>query len=167
MAETATVAASAPAPVRIRPATADDSAFIEELSRRVETTGAPAWHLNGDDVVHGIHWLAPVLAGQSDDQALLVAETPDGTRLGYTWVVTLTDFDMTTPHGHIANVGVAIGAEGQGVGSLLVRAGEDWCRSRGLSEVTLHVYMDNERAHRLYDRLGFQDQWYQMRKSLV
>jgi ribosomal protein S18 acetylase RimI-like enzyme len=161
-----TVVAPSQTPVRIRPATERDTSFIEELYERVETTGAPAWHLVGDDVVHSTHWLPAVLAGQAEDQVLLVAETPEGTRLGYTWVVTLTDFDMTSPHGHIANVGVAIGAEGQGVGSLLVQAGEDWCRSRGLTEVTLHVYMNNERAHRLYDRLGFQDQWYQMRKGL-
>jgi GNAT superfamily N-acetyltransferase len=61
---------------------------------------------------------------------------------------------------------VAEAARGSGVGSLLVAAAEAWCRDRGLPEVTLHCYLGNEGAHRLYQRLGYEDEWYRMRKGL-
>lgn len=62
-----TVVAVSQTSIRIRPATERDTSFIEELYERVETTGAPAWHLVGDDVVHSTHWLPAVLAGQAED----------------------------------------------------------------------------------------------------
>ena len=87
-------------------------------------------------------------------------------RLGYTWVLSLLEFDTIVPHGHIAGVGVAEEAQGSGVGSRLVEAAEGWCREKGLSEVTLHCYIGNRGAHRLYQRLGFENEWYHMRKGL-
>ena len=83
-----------------------------------------------------------------------------------TWVLSLLEFDTVIPRGHIAGVGVAEAARGSGVGSLLVAAAEAWCRDRGLPEVTLHCYLGNEGAHRLYQRLGYEDEWYRMRKGL-
>ena len=152
--------------VSIRPADASDIAFIREQYVHVEENGAPTWRHEGPSPYTDT-WIEHVIDIAPDDQAIFVAVDDAGTRLGYTWVLSLLEFDTVIPHGHIAGVGVADAARGRGVGSLLVSAAEDWCRSKGLPEVTLHCYVANEGAHRLYGRLGFEDEWYHMRKGLT
>lgn len=149
----------------IRPATADDIDFIRELYVDVEENGAPHWRHDGPSP-YTDSWIEQVIDQKPDDQAILVAVDSTGSRLGYTWVLSLLEFDTVIPHGHIAGVGVAASARSQGVGAALVAAGECWCRSKGLGEVTLHCYIGNEGAHRLYQRLGFENEWYHMRKGL-
>lgn len=151
--------------VFIRPATRDDIPFIEGIYELVEATGAPHWRQDGPSP-YTTDWIEQLIANAPADQVLLVAEDQQQQRLGYTWALSLVDFDTIDPHGHIAGVGVAPAAEGRGIGSLLVAAAEDWCRRQGLREVTLHCYIANERAHRLYERLGFEDEWHHMRKAL-
>ncbi len=151
--------------ITIRPAGASDIEFIREQYVFVEENGAPHWRHDGPSP-YTDSWIEHVIEHVPGDQAIFVATEQDGTRLGYTWVLSLLDFDAVVPHGHIAGVGVAQIARGRGVGSLLIAAAEAWCRDRELTEVTLHCYIANEGAHRLYERLGFEDEWYHMRKGL-
>lgn len=152
--------------IRIRPAVRADIPFVEELYERVEATGAPHWRQDGPSP-YTTDWIEHIIEKHPANQILLIAEDSDGKRLGYTWALSLTDFDANVPHGHIAGVGVSPAAEGRGVGTVLVHAAEEWCREQGLGEVTLHCYIANQRAHRLYERLGFEDEWFQMRKGLT
>jgi ribosomal protein S18 acetylase RimI-like enzyme len=149
----------------IRPARVDDRAFIHAQYEYVESNGAPAWR-TPENSPYTDSWIDRVIQEEPADQAILVAVDAAGQRLGYVWVLSLTEFDAVVPHGHIAGVAVSSEAQGRGVGSQLVAAAEAWCRDQNLSEVTLHCYMGNEGAHRLYGRLGFEDEWYQMRKGL-
>ncbi len=151
--------------IAIRPANETDIPFIREQYIRVEHTGAPHWR-EGAASPYTDAWIEEVIGKRPDDQAILVAVDEAGTRLGYTWVLTLTDFDAIEPRGHIAGVGVDAAAQGRGVGRALVAAAETWCRDQRLSEVTLHCYIGNERAHQLYEHLGFENEWYHMRKAL-
>jgi dTDP-4-amino-4,6-dideoxy-D-galactose acyltransferase len=161
MSETAASATS----ISIRPACPADRDFILEIYERVEGTGAPSWR-EDEPSPYSVDWVDLNLTQSPDDQAILIAEDTDGTLLGYTWVLVLKDFDAEVPRGHIAGVGVASRSEGRGIGARLVEAAEDWCRKKELGEVTLHCYIANERAHQLYSRLGFENEWYRMRKSL-
>lgn len=49
---------------------------------------------------------------------------------------------------------VSSSARGQGVGSLLLEAVEDWAVSRGAEILRLHVVAENHPARRLYERHG-------------
>lgn len=149
----------------IRPVVASDAGFIRQLYHEVESNGSPAWRTD-DNSPYTDRWIEDVIERQPPDQAIFVAANEDGLTLGYVWVLALVDFDTIDPRGHIAGVGVADAARGQGVGGQLVAAAEDWCRAQGLPEVSLHCYMGNTGAHRLYERLGFQDEWIRMRKAL-
>jgi len=151
--------------ITIRSADETDIPFIREQYDHVEETGAPPWRQNGPSPYTDA-WIDDVIGNAPADQAILVAVGEGGERLGYTWVLKLTEFDAIVPHGHIAGVGVAALAQGRGVGRELVSAAEAWCRERGLAEVTLHCYIGNGRAHRLYEHLGFENEWYHMRKGL-
>jgi ribosomal protein S18 acetylase RimI-like enzyme len=57
--------------------------------------------------------------------------------------------------GYIQRVAVAPEAEGRGVGSALVVDGLRWLRARGATTALINTQFDNERALRLYLRLGF------------
>ncbi len=53
-------------------------------------------------------------------------------------------------------IGVLATASGQGVGSGLLRAIEGWAPPRGIHRLELTVMAGNERARRLYERMGFE-----------
>ena len=61
---------------------------------------------------------------------------------------------------HTANVGVALRApvRGLGLGTALMQVGIGWARSVGIRKLTLGVFATNERALRLYRRLGFAEE---------
>jgi ribosomal protein S18 acetylase RimI-like enzyme len=46
---------------------------------------------------------------------------------------------------------------GQGIGTALLRLAEQRCRERGVTRLGLGVALDNSRAVRLYQRLGYED----------
>lgn len=58
-------------------------------------------------------------------------------------------------NGAIQNVGILPRYRGRGLGTLLVRQAMVGFRESGLSRVSLEVTAQNERAERLYRRLGF------------
>ena len=61
---------------------------------------------------------------------------------------------------HTAELGVALLAEfrGLGIGEALMRAGIDWARHVGVRKLKLGVFASNERAVRLYRKLGFTEE---------
>ena len=68
---------------------------------------------------------------------------------------TQTDYFTGRPHAHVAVLAVADHAQGQGVGRALLDAAETWARRRGDSFITLNVFVQNERARAVYERLGY------------
>lgn len=59
---------------------------------------------------------------------------------------------------HVADLGLTVArhARGRGVGEVLMRALETWARGAGVRKLTLGAFHDNERALKLYRRLGYQ-----------
>jgi ribosomal protein S18 acetylase RimI-like enzyme len=57
--------------------------------------------------------------------------------------------------GWIGGLGVAPGFRGRGIGTRLMLEAERLCRSRGVQEVSLEVIEGNDRAQRLYEKLGY------------
>ena len=158
---------SASSSIAIRPAIPSDIAFITKMYELVEGTGAPHWRTDGSTPnPYSTDWITTYFERSPDNQMIFVAADERDAPLGYIWVLTLTDFDAHLPHGHIAGVAVSPHAGGKGIGRTLVGAAEVWCQSKQVAEITLHCYMGNERAHALYHHLGYEDEWYQMRKAL-
>ncbi len=57
--------------------------------------------------------------------------------------------------GWIGGIGILPGYRGKGIGTRLMAEAEELLRRRGVSEVSLEVIEGNQRAQRLYDRLGY------------
>jgi len=59
-------------------------------------------------------------------------------------------------HATELTVSVAKASRGQGIGTQLLRAAQDWARQGGVvARIELSLYARNEAARRLYERLGF------------
>jgi ribosomal protein S18 acetylase RimI-like enzyme len=62
---------------------------------------------------------------------------------------------LSRTNGHVCQVSVIPGAQENGLGAALVSRALLAFRAEGLASATLSVTASNERAHRLYERLGF------------
>ena len=62
---------------------------------------------------------------------------------------------LSRSNGHVCQVSVSPEGQGRGLGAALVGIALGSFREQGLASATLSVTAANERAHRLYERLGF------------
>jgi ribosomal protein S18 acetylase RimI-like enzyme len=87
--------------------------------------------------------------GRMDAEASLLAEGPRGP------VGVLLASHLSRTNGHVCQVSIVPEAQGQGLGTVLMIAALQAFRAQGLSTASLSVTVDNARAWRLYERLGF------------
>jgi len=87
--------------------------------------------------------------GRFDPEASRLAEGPTGP------VGVLIASRLARANGHVCQVSVAPEGQGHGVGAALMATALRAFRAQGLESATLSVTVANERAHRLYERLGF------------
>jgi ribosomal protein S18 acetylase RimI-like enzyme len=87
--------------------------------------------------------------GRFDPDASFVVET----REGATGVLLASHLSRT--NGHICQVSVLPESQSRGQGEALMTAALDSFRRQGLQTASLSVTVDNRRAYRLYERLGF------------
>ncbi|MDQ2869332.1 MAG: GNAT family N-acetyltransferase [Acidobacteriota bacterium] len=153
-------------PVTIRPATSEDRAWILPLSSRLHDFGPPPFRPRErmDAAVAG--WIGQAFESPGDDRIVLVAEDEHRRPVGFIYVHEAADFFTGETHGHVSDVVVAEGAEGGGVGRMLMAAGEEWSRARGHRLLTLNVFEKNVRARTLYEILGFESDTSKMVKVL-
>jgi ribosomal protein S18 acetylase RimI-like enzyme len=141
--------------VRVRPARPDDREFVLETAKRLAEFGPPPWRspelvVTAESRVLHAFFEAPLPA-----TTLLVAESADGTRLGFAYLETLVDYFEQRPHAHLAELAVSRDAEGSGAGGALLAASEEWARASGYSVLTLNVFEGNRHARAVYERRGF------------
>lgn len=90
--------------------------------------------------------------GRFDSFASRLAEAPWGP------VGVLIASRLSRTNGHICQVSVAPEVQGRGLGAALVTVALRSFGAQGLASATLSVTVANERAHRLYELLGFRVQ---------
>jgi GNAT superfamily N-acetyltransferase len=151
--------------ITLRPATADDRAFIDGLSPRLSGVPRPAWHdtaaMEGFQDRHMVASFAPVEGAET-----LIACAEDGERLGYIHLRPSKDGVTDEACGYVSLLATTEEAEGLGVAQRLMGAAEDWARSRGYRLLSLDVFADNKRAVAFYERRGFRSETFRMVKPL-
>jgi ribosomal protein S18 acetylase RimI-like enzyme len=149
----------------IRPAGERDCDFITGLVSDLLEFGSPAWEVK-DVLAPGFgQALAQAVRVQDLRSTVLIAERPDGTRLGF---ISLKVVDDVTgvERGHVADLAVSETARRIGVGRALMDAGEEWARDCGLPVLSLDVWSTNERAQAFYERLGYRAESLHLIKAL-
>jgi [ribosomal protein S18]-alanine N-acetyltransferase len=114
------------------------------------------WHIDDvlrleNDLFVDDRWTARTYwseLGQLDTRHYLVALSGDVVQ-GYAGYCDYPD------EGFVQTIGVARGAQGQGLGALLLQALLDEAARRRQTRVLLEVRADNSRAISLYERFGF------------
>jgi ribosomal protein S18 acetylase RimI-like enzyme len=86
---------------------------------------------------------------------VVVAEA-DGRVIGYGKIVHPTPLPASAHVWYVSGLGVDPSYEGRGAGRALMDALIELARERGGRRMTLRVFAPNERARRLYERLGFE-----------
>lgn len=87
--------------------------------------------------------------GRFDAEASLVAEGADGL------VGVLLASQLSATNGHICQVSVLRDEQSRGLGTVLVTSALGAFRRQGLTSASLSVTLENHRAYRLYQALGF------------
>ena len=143
--------------MRIREAVSRDMRLI--MQRSVETV----WKDIPDDEKEGVDYskwmktsvdfIEPVLSDRMNK--ILVAEDEDASFAGYVVVGETKNMFSPTGYGFVYDVFVEERFRRQGIGSKLIEAAEDFCKSRGLGTLKLEVATNNPVALELYEKTGF------------
>jgi GNAT superfamily N-acetyltransferase len=151
----------------IRPATADDLPFIQSLAERFARVGTPPWRDRAQ--MWQFHQRSTQEVGDSitnPADLVLLAETPQGTRLGFIRATSSTDVFTGEPQGYIAAVAVSEQAESTGVARVLMKRAETWARECGFRILALDVFAFNTHARAFYQRLGYVEETLKLIKEL-
>src|SRR6266545_3614088 len=133
----------------IRDADLDDRDFVITTVRRLATYGPPPWRTFDEIVAREQRALHAFFDRPEPGAAVLIAERNGEERLGYAYLEVREDYFTGDQCGHISSVAVIERVDRQGVGSALMRAAEEWARSKGFCHLTLNVFAANYRAREI------------------
>lgn len=130
--------------IRVRRAIASD---ISQLAQLAGQLGYPS----SEEEIRGR--LARI--EEVPEHALFVAESADGKLAGFlnVYVMRTIDSDART---EIAALVVDDAHRSHGVGKVLIEQAEAWARENGCRAIGLRSNVIRERAHRFYERLGYE-----------
>jgi ribosomal protein S18 acetylase RimI-like enzyme len=132
--------------VTIRPARADDEAPLLAIDRATwSPLSSPA-----PSAPQG-----PFFNERTTPDQVLVAEV-DGRVAGWAKMEHPTELPASEHVWHVTGLAVDPEAEGRGAGRALMEGLMERAREQGGERMTLRVFARNERACRLYERLGFE-----------
>ena len=113
------------------------------------------------------HYYDIPLMIQSPEIELLVAEF-DGRLLasGYARIESAKPYLQHSQHAYLGFMYVVPEHRGKGINQLIIAALEDWSCMKGISELRLDVYQQNDPAIKAYERVGFTKHMIEMRKPV-
>jgi ribosomal protein S18 acetylase RimI-like enzyme len=104
---------------------------------------------------------------EADNTAVFVAQ--NGTEIigcGYGRIEQSKHYLKHRQHVHLGFMYVAPHYRGKGVNSMIIDALKQWAKQRGVTEVRLEVYAENEPALKAYEKVGFSGILLTMRMNL-
>jgi RimJ/RimL family protein N-acetyltransferase len=102
-----------------------------------------------------LDWLSTALARLEKDETIYVIAEVDDRVVGNSELGRKT----TGRDRHVGTIGIAIrdGFREIGIGTEMIKTLIDQAKSRGLKVLTISTFANNERAHHVYQKLGFVD----------
>jgi len=132
------------AAIRIRRARSSDAARIAELCGQLGYPAKPA------EIAQRLHKIKP-----PSQHTVLVAESPERKVIGWLHVsvAPLVEVELRA---EVNGLVVADDERSRGTGALLLRAAEQWARSRGCKSMSVRSNVIRDRAHQFYLRHGYE-----------
>ena len=124
----------------------------------------PQWRTAGEIVRGTSMQLRAALAARDDRSEILVVER-NSEPAGFAWVLLVADFYTKRDVCKISEIAVA--RDGDGCGSALMRACEEWARARGCDLMVLNVMEENRHARRFYERHGYAPEYTMLAKRIA
>ena len=92
-------------------------------------------------------------------QAVFIACTPDGRRVGFVEAGTRTYGEgcETSPVGYVEGWSVDEDLRGLGIGTRLVETAEEWARSKGYTEMASDTWLENEASIYTHLKMGYEE----------
>jgi GNAT superfamily N-acetyltransferase len=148
----------------VRPFVVDDFAFLASIAQRLH----PGQTASPRDPETMAQFFANLASSRllSEPGAEAFVATLDGAASGVIAVHPDADYFTGHPRAYVDILVVAPEAEGEGVGSALMRHAEQWARDHGCKEVVLDVFAGNRGAQAFYERNGYRPDHIRMTKSL-
>ena len=143
--------------VRIEEADPADCEEILTLFPRLASFDVPN-NRNPDHLWGGDAKLLRQWASGGKENCIVHVAKNEGVVVGVAMVTLNPELLSQSPSAHLEVIAVAENAEGQGVGKELMAAAEAGARNRGANSMTLFVFAGNERARRVYERAGFDEE---------
>jgi GNAT superfamily N-acetyltransferase len=152
--------------IGIRPAIASDTDFILSLTPRFVSFELPKGRSKRGVQAAIRADIERALREPSPGDHFFVAEDPARRPTGFLHVQVQRDFFSGVRACHIADLAVAPGHDGHGIGRALLSHAQTWARTNRCKLLTLSVFPDNARARALYERSGFVPDLLRMVKPL-
>jgi GNAT superfamily N-acetyltransferase len=130
--------------IKIRRAKSSDGAQIAELCDQLGYPAKPA------EIAQRLRKIKP-----PSQHAVLVAESPEQKVIG--WLhVSVSPLVEVELRAEVNGLVVDDNERSSGTGALLLRAAEQWARSRGCKNMSVRSNVIRERAHQFYLRHGYE-----------
>jgi GNAT superfamily N-acetyltransferase len=130
--------------VKIRCARTSDASKLAELS------GQLGYPTTAAEITERLRKLKP-----ASQNALFVAESPGAGVVGWAHV-SVTHLVEVGTRAELNGLIVAENQRSLGAGARLLEAAEDWARKHGCPEMSVRSNVIRERAHKFYDRQGYE-----------
>ncbi len=142
--------------IHIRPINEHDHSFIIALAQRLDEVHYMEWRHKEEMRKAQERMAREAIATLDTDSSILIAENEDYQPLGYIHLTKNIDFFTGEEQGYISSIAVAEEGEGKGIGTLLMKRAEEWCKEKNYKQLVLHVFANNERAVRFYENLEYE-----------
>jgi ribosomal protein S18 acetylase RimI-like enzyme len=139
----------------IRAANPADLAAIQALFPRLAAFEIPPEREPADLWRGDAELLQQWAAGEVPECLVFVAVDTEQRMLGAAIARLREELLSHEPSAHLEVLVVADGAEGQGIGAALIAESERAVQAQGARSMTLHVFANNTRARRVYERMGY------------
>lgn len=106
------------------------------------------------------------MMAKKESHVVFVGEDEDHAFLGYVWVGEGTNMMTGTEHGYIYDVFVEENQRMKGVGIMLMKKAEHYCKKKGYRKIVLMVAANNQPAIKLYTKQDFKKEQIYMGKRL-
>lgn len=132
----------------------DASAILGLVPRLANSFVPPPWRDPAAMTATDLDIVGEAIASSGDDPSVFVAVI-ENIVAGFIHVRSAEDYYRRRRHGHVADLVVADGHEGQGIATALLGRAEEWSRAQGYDWMTISVFEENARAEGLYRKLGY------------